>query len=144
MKDATALFGSAIYAREQAEINENSLSDLCTKNSVSVSPLERIIEEKRHCGVIIDIPLGAFDEQATAATVGIPFYYKIPQDITFTGNLNIDDKKHFYRQLNNNDQYKTANIFYLTTLNSGSKAIGTLYPNKYMLAWKLASDNSFI
>ncbi|KAA6370278.1 MAG: hypothetical protein EZS28_034195 [Streblomastix strix] len=32
MKDATALWGSAIYARESAVINGNSLSDLCTKN----------------------------------------------------------------------------------------------------------------
>ncbi|KAA6357022.1 MAG: hypothetical protein EZS28_047452, partial [Streblomastix strix] len=31
LKDATALWGSAIYAREQAVISGNSLSDLCTK-----------------------------------------------------------------------------------------------------------------
>ncbi|KAA6392685.1 MAG: hypothetical protein EZS28_011791 [Streblomastix strix] len=35
-------------------------------------------------------------------------------------NLNIDDKTHYYRRIDNVDQYKTANIFYLTTLYSGS------------------------
>ncbi|KAA6401052.1 MAG: hypothetical protein EZS28_003420 [Streblomastix strix] len=60
-KDATTLWGSAIYAREQAVISGNSLSDLCTKNSVSVSPLESIIEGKRHCGVFIDFPLCEID-----------------------------------------------------------------------------------
>ncbi|KAA6379031.1 MAG: hypothetical protein EZS28_025440 [Streblomastix strix] len=40
MKDAIALWGSAIYAREQAAISGNSLSDLCIKNSVSVSLLQ--------------------------------------------------------------------------------------------------------
>jgi hypothetical protein len=29
-------------------------------------------------------------------------------------------------------------------LYSGNKAIKTLYPNKYMLAWKLAIDDSFM
>ncbi|KAA6393711.1 MAG: hypothetical protein EZS28_010766, partial [Streblomastix strix] len=288
MKDATALWGSAIYAREQAVISGNSLSDLCTKNSVNVSPLESIIEGKRHCGVFIDIPLCEIDRQATIEDLGTPFYYKIPNDITFSGvldlnqlnpifnsfpvltrnyatlhlqlwiqdflqdlkpdivyllsgdeadelhgfdkesgsmqsimsfsnikalfmtfampqyptwffpvlftglnlvidqnnvipqpykslnqatngqmfdcfvdqdvvsapsdlyhsltfeNLNVDDKKNFYGLIDNNDQYKTANIFYLTTLYSGSKAIRTLYPNKYMLAWKLATDDSFM
>ncbi|KAA6381222.1 MAG: hypothetical protein EZS28_023252 [Streblomastix strix] len=59
-------------------------------------------------------------------------------------NLNVDDKKNYYGLIDNNDQYKTANIFYLTTLYSGSKAIRTLHPNKYMLAWKLATDDSFM
>ncbi|KAA6368478.1 MAG: hypothetical protein EZS28_035996 [Streblomastix strix] len=59
-------------------------------------------------------------------------------------NLNIDDKTHYYGRIDNTDQYKTANLFYLTTLYSGSKAIKTLYPNKYMLAWKLATDDSFM
>ncbi|KAA6397210.1 MAG: hypothetical protein EZS28_007264 [Streblomastix strix] len=309
MKDATALWGSAIYAREQAVISGNSLSDLCTKNSINVSPLESIIEGKHHYGVFIDIPLCEIDRQATAAT---PFYYRIPFDITFSGvldlyqlnpifnsfpvltrnyatlhlqlciqdllqdlkvvwlnkndtilnnhlahhmtppekpdivyllsgddaedlsgfdktrgsmlsimsfsnikslfmtfamqqyptwffpvlftglnlvsdqnnvipqpykslnqaideqmfdcfvdqdvvsapsdlyhsptfeNLNIDDKKNYYGLIDNADQYKTANIFYLTTLCSGNKAIRTLYLNKYMLAWKLATDDSLI
>ncbi|KAA6354639.1 MAG: hypothetical protein EZS28_049834, partial [Streblomastix strix] len=90
LKDATALWGSAIYAREQAVISGNSLSDLCTKNSVSVSPLESIIEGKRHCGVFIDIPLCAIDKQATIEDLGTPFYYKIPFDITFSGVLDLN------------------------------------------------------
>ncbi|KAA6373818.1 MAG: hypothetical protein EZS28_030655, partial [Streblomastix strix] len=32
----------------------------------------------------------------------------------------------------------------ITTLYNGSKAINTLYPNIYMLAWKLATDDSFM
>ncbi|KAA6397353.1 MAG: hypothetical protein EZS28_007125 [Streblomastix strix] len=51
---------------------------------------------------------------------------------------------HFYGWINNSDQCKTANIFYLTTLYSGSKAIRTFYLNKYTLAWKLATDDSFM
>ncbi|KAA6361222.1 MAG: hypothetical protein EZS28_043251 [Streblomastix strix] len=38
----------------------------------------------------------------------------------------------------------TANIFYNTTLYNGSKAKKTLYPNKFMLAWKMATDDSFM
>ncbi|KAA6358296.1 MAG: hypothetical protein EZS28_046177 [Streblomastix strix] len=82
VKDGTALWGSAIYTREQAVISRNSLSDLFTKNNFSVSPLESIIEGKHHCGVFIDIPLCEIDRQATATT---PFYYRIPNDITFSG-----------------------------------------------------------
>ncbi|KAA6399965.1 MAG: hypothetical protein EZS28_004504 [Streblomastix strix] len=37
-----------------------------------------------------------------------------------------------------------SNVFYATTLYQGSKAIKTYYPNKFMLAWKLASDDSFM
>ncbi|KAA6392476.1 MAG: hypothetical protein EZS28_011998 [Streblomastix strix] len=90
LKDATALWGSAIYAREQAVISGNSLNDLCTKNSDSVSPLESIIEGKRHCGIFIDIPLCEFDRQAISATVGTPFYKRIPFDITFSGVLDLN------------------------------------------------------
>ncbi|KAA6370027.1 MAG: hypothetical protein EZS28_034446, partial [Streblomastix strix] len=50
-KDSTKLWDTSIYAREQAVICSNSLSDLCTNNSVSVSPLESIIQGKRHCGL---------------------------------------------------------------------------------------------
>ncbi|KAA6398607.1 MAG: hypothetical protein EZS28_005863, partial [Streblomastix strix] len=84
LKDATALWESAIYAREQAVISGNSLSDLCTKNSVSVSLLESIIEGKRHCGIFINIPLCEIDRQAIIEDLGTPFQYKIPFDITFS------------------------------------------------------------
>ncbi|KAA6392455.1 MAG: hypothetical protein EZS28_012020 [Streblomastix strix] len=47
-KDNTKLWDKSIYAREQAVISANSLSDLCTNNSVSVSSLESIAAGKRH------------------------------------------------------------------------------------------------
>ncbi|KAA6359883.1 MAG: hypothetical protein EZS28_044590, partial [Streblomastix strix] len=90
MIDATALWGSAIYAREYAVISGNSLSDLYTKNSVNVSPLESIIEGKRHCGMFIDIPFCEIDREATIEDLRTPFYYKIPFDITFSGILDLN------------------------------------------------------
>ncbi|KAA6362294.1 MAG: hypothetical protein EZS28_042179, partial [Streblomastix strix] len=87
MRDATALWGTSIYAREQAAISSNSLSDLCTSNSVSVSPLESIIAGKRHCGIFIDIPLSDIDKQCDDAT---PWYFRIPFDITFSGVLDLN------------------------------------------------------
>ncbi|KAA6399369.1 MAG: hypothetical protein EZS28_005106 [Streblomastix strix] len=86
MRDATALWNTFIYAREQAAISSNSLSDLCTSNSVSVSPLESIINGKRHCGIFIDIPLSDIDEQSGTT----PWYFKIPFDITFSGVLDLN------------------------------------------------------
>ncbi|KAA6386332.1 MAG: hypothetical protein EZS28_018140 [Streblomastix strix] len=75
-KDKTKLWETTIYAREQAVISSNSLSDLCTRNSVSVSPLESVVEGKRHCGIFLDIPVAAFK------TAGL-FNYLIPYPITF-------------------------------------------------------------
>ncbi|KAA6353905.1 MAG: hypothetical protein EZS28_050568, partial [Streblomastix strix] len=86
MRDATALWGTSIYAREQAAISSNSLSDLCTSNSVSVSPLESIIAGKRHCGIFIEIPLSEIDLQAATT----PWYFRIPFDITFSGVLDLN------------------------------------------------------
>ncbi|KAA6364025.1 MAG: hypothetical protein EZS28_040448, partial [Streblomastix strix] len=85
-KDNTKLWDTSIYAREQAVICSNSLSDLCTNNSVSVSPLESIIAGKRHCGVFIDIPLAAINQGALTT----PFYYLYPSDITFSGVLDLN------------------------------------------------------
>jgi hypothetical protein len=36
------------------------------------------------------------------------------------------------------------NIFYKTTLYRGSTATKVYYPNKFMLAWKMATDDSFM
>ncbi|KAA6374820.1 MAG: hypothetical protein EZS28_029652 [Streblomastix strix] len=36
------------------------------------------------------------------------------------------------------------NIFYQTTLYRGSKATKVYYPNKFMLSWKMATDDSFM
>ncbi|KAA6370839.1 MAG: hypothetical protein EZS28_033633 [Streblomastix strix] len=85
-KDSTKLWDTSIYAREQAVISANSLSDLCTNNSVSVSPLESIIAGKRHCGVFIDIPLFEVDLQAAQTAK----YYRIPNDIVFSGVLDLN------------------------------------------------------
>ncbi|KAA6362124.1 MAG: hypothetical protein EZS28_042349, partial [Streblomastix strix] len=87
LRDAQNLWDTAIYAREQAVICSNSLTDLCTNNSVSVSPLESIIAGKRHCGVFIDIPLCDIDRAAAADT---PYFYLIPHDITFSGVLGLN------------------------------------------------------
>ncbi|KAA6373218.1 MAG: hypothetical protein EZS28_031254 [Streblomastix strix] len=60
-------------------------------------------------------------------------------------NVNVDDKNNFYGYVDpGGDVGITANIFYNTKLYNGSKATKTLYPNKYMLAWKIATDDSFI
>ncbi|KAA6380349.1 MAG: hypothetical protein EZS28_024122 [Streblomastix strix] len=83
-KDNTKLWDTSIYAREQAVISANSLSDLCTNNSVSVSPLESIVAGKRHCGIFIDIPVAAFSPTAGR------FNYLIPYPITFSGVLDLN------------------------------------------------------
>ncbi|KAA6376173.1 MAG: hypothetical protein EZS28_028300 [Streblomastix strix] len=79
MRDATALWGTSIYTREQAATSSNSLSDLCTSNSVSVSPLESIINGKRHCGIFIEIPLSDIDTQS--ATTPYSGYQDYLQDL---------------------------------------------------------------
>ncbi|KAA6389099.1 MAG: hypothetical protein EZS28_015374 [Streblomastix strix] len=135
LRDAQNLWNTAIYAREQAVICSNSLTDLCTNNSVSVSPLENIIAGKRHCGTFLDIPLSDIDRAAAGA---IKIFYLIPYDITFSGVLDLN-------QLN-----PIFNSFPVLTRNFASlylqlwvKATKTLYSNKYMLAWKMATDDSF-
>ncbi|KAA6357908.1 MAG: hypothetical protein EZS28_046565 [Streblomastix strix] len=58
-------------------------------------------------------------------------------------NANINDQKYFYGPTDGTIT-GSANIFYATTLYTGTKETKTLYPNKYMLAWKLATDDSFM
>ncbi|KAA6390907.1 MAG: hypothetical protein EZS28_013565 [Streblomastix strix] len=82
-KDNTKLWETSIYAREQATIASNSLSDLCTKNSVSVSPLESVVQGKRHCGIFLDIPIAQ-------CSVEDAFNYIIPYPITFQGVLDLN------------------------------------------------------
>ncbi|KAA6375783.1 MAG: hypothetical protein EZS28_028690 [Streblomastix strix] len=92
-KDSTKLWDTSIYAREQAVICSNSLSDLCTNNSVSVSPLESIIAGKRHCGVFIDVKMDDINKKATAAAPPLApktEYYRIPHDIVFSGVLDLN------------------------------------------------------
>ncbi|KAA6394893.1 MAG: hypothetical protein EZS28_009580 [Streblomastix strix] len=81
-KDNTKLWQTSIYSREQAVIAVNSLSDSCTKNSVSVSPLETVVSGRRHCGVSIDIPVEAFAAGS--------FNYLIQYPITIAGELDLN------------------------------------------------------
>ncbi|KAA6401952.1 MAG: hypothetical protein EZS28_002517 [Streblomastix strix] len=60
-------------------------------------------------------------------------------------NVNVDDKNNFYGYVDAGGNVgANANIFYNTTLYNGSKAAKTLNPNKYMLEWKMATDDSFM
>ncbi|KAA6380414.1 MAG: hypothetical protein EZS28_024058 [Streblomastix strix] len=60
-------------------------------------------------------------------------------------NVNVNDKDDFYGHVDAGGDLKAnANIFYYTTLFNRSKATKTSYPNKYMLAWKMATDDSFM
>jgi hypothetical protein len=63
-------------------IAANSLSDSCTKNSISVSPLETVVSGRRHCGIFIDIPVDAFAAGS--------FNYLIPYPITIAGVLDLN------------------------------------------------------
>ncbi|KAA6395227.1 MAG: hypothetical protein EZS28_009248 [Streblomastix strix] len=67
---------------EQAVIAANSLSDECTRNSVSVSSLESIVRGRRHCGIFLDIPVSRFAADS--------FNYTFPFDITIAGVLDLN------------------------------------------------------
>ncbi|KAA6386889.1 MAG: hypothetical protein EZS28_017585 [Streblomastix strix] len=67
-KDNTKLWETSIYAREQAIICSNSLSDLTVNNSVTVSPLESLTQGKRHCGWCIGSQLTEPDIQRVSCT----------------------------------------------------------------------------
>ncbi|KAA6375544.1 MAG: hypothetical protein EZS28_028931, partial [Streblomastix strix] len=92
-------------------------------------------------------------EAHTQATNGSMFQCFVDQDVispssdlyhslTFE-NININDKRYWYGK-NDGATNDIDNVFYRTTLFVGSKAVKTYYPNKYMLAWKLATDDSFM
>ncbi|KAA6379035.1 MAG: hypothetical protein EZS28_025439 [Streblomastix strix] len=82
-KDSQKLWDTSIYAREQAIIASNSLTDQCTANSVTVSPLESIVQGKRHCGIFIVIPVSDI-------SVAGAYNYLIPYDIVFSGVMDIN------------------------------------------------------
>jgi hypothetical protein len=50
---------------------------------VSVSPLESVVEGRRHCGIFLDIPVAAFNNAGR-------FNYKIPYPITIAGVLDLN------------------------------------------------------
>ncbi|KAA6378391.1 MAG: hypothetical protein EZS28_026082 [Streblomastix strix] len=91
-KDNTKLWETSIYAREQAIICSNSLSDLTVNNSITVSPLESITQGKRHCGVFIDIPVSKLN----ASTCD--YYYKIPEPITFSEVLDLNQLNPIFNE----------------------------------------------
>ncbi|KAA6392456.1 MAG: hypothetical protein EZS28_012021 [Streblomastix strix] len=55
----------------------------------------------------------------------------------------IESDKDYYGQIGAG-YLQRENIFYQTTLYRGSKATKVYYPNKFMLAWRMATDDSFI
>ncbi|KAA6402113.1 MAG: hypothetical protein EZS28_002360 [Streblomastix strix] len=221
---------------QQVVTCSNSLSDFTVNNSVTVVPLESIVQGKRHCGVFIDVPLA----DVADASVTTAYFYRYPHDITFTGVMDLnylnpifnefpvltrnyaslylqlwmtdflqdlkvlqlkksrsfdtclayamipaeksviitllDDSAALksdyysvrlinYRDLGNADtdpktffpllmkkidliidqKHATSNPYEALTADvNGSKAIKTYYPNKFMLAWKLATDDLFM
>ncbi|KAA6386060.1 MAG: hypothetical protein EZS28_018414 [Streblomastix strix] len=92
-------------------------------------------------------------EAHTQATNGSMFQCFVDQDLVSPSsnlyhsltleNINIIDKKYWYGK-NDGPVPLQDNIFYNTTLFTGSKSVKTYYPNKYMLAWKLANDDAFM
>ncbi|KAA6404184.1 MAG: hypothetical protein EZS28_000293 [Streblomastix strix] len=148
-KDNTKLWETSIYAREQAVIAANSLSDLCTNNSVSASSLESIVRGRRHCGIFLDIPVSKI------ATIAGAFNYKIPEDITIAGVLDLNQLSpifnsfpvltrnyaSLYLQLWTQDFFQDLKVVWF---NKGSKAIKIYYPHKFMFVWKMATDDSFM
>ncbi|KAA6378305.1 MAG: hypothetical protein EZS28_026168, partial [Streblomastix strix] len=93
-RDNTKLWETSIYAREQAIICSNSLSDLTVNNSVTVSPLESIVQGMRHCGVFIDVPLS----EVTAASATTAFFYRYPKDITFSGVMDLNQLNPIFNE----------------------------------------------
>ncbi|KAA6361952.1 MAG: hypothetical protein EZS28_042521 [Streblomastix strix] len=122
--DNTKLWETSIYAREQAVIAANSLSDECTRNSVSVQSLESIVRGRRHCGIFLDIPVSAFAADS--------FNYKFPSDITIAGVLDLNqlnpifnsfpvftcDQASLYLQLWMQDFLQDLKVVYLSKSNT--------------------------
>ncbi|KAA6371953.1 MAG: hypothetical protein EZS28_032520 [Streblomastix strix] len=92
-------------------------------------------------------------EALTQAVNGKIFNYFVDQDVisapsdlyhslTFE-NKNINDQRDFYGHTDG-AVLTPDNIFYKTTIYYGTKETKTLYLNKYMLTWKLATDDSFM
>ncbi|KAA6400850.1 MAG: hypothetical protein EZS28_003623 [Streblomastix strix] len=93
-RDNTKLWETSIYAREQAIIRSNSLSDLTVNNSVTVSPLESIFQGKRHYGVFLDLPL----VEVAAASTTTAYFYRYPKDITFSGVMDLNQLNPIFNE----------------------------------------------
>ncbi|KAA6356244.1 MAG: hypothetical protein EZS28_048229, partial [Streblomastix strix] len=59
-------------------------------------------------------------------------------------NQSINDADGSYYGKMGTSYIDRENIFYNTTLYRGSKAVKIYYPHKFMLAWKMATDDSFM
>ncbi|KAA6394845.1 MAG: hypothetical protein EZS28_009626 [Streblomastix strix] len=92
--DNIKLWETSIYARKQAKICSNSLSDLTVNNSVTVSQLESIVQGKRHCGVFIDVPL----VEVAAASGTTAYFYRYPKDITFSGVMDLNQLNPIFNE----------------------------------------------
>ncbi|KAA6400686.1 MAG: hypothetical protein EZS28_003787 [Streblomastix strix] len=105
-----------------------------------------LIVDQRHA---VPFPYEAY----TQATNGSMFQCFVDQDIISASSdlqhsltfaiVNINDKKYWFDK-NDGDINVIDDVFNRTTLFVGSKAIKTYYPNKYMLAQKLDTDDSFM
>ncbi|KAA6403735.1 MAG: hypothetical protein EZS28_000731 [Streblomastix strix] len=134
-KDSQKLRDISIYAREQAIISSNSLTDQFTSNSVTVSPLETLSQDVS--GQMFDCFV---DQDVVNASSDL--YHSLVIE-----NQYIDDKNYPYgiEYLEIGGQLRpVSNLFYETTLYNGSNAIKVFYPNKFMLAWKFATEDSFM
>ncbi|KAA6401359.1 MAG: hypothetical protein EZS28_003112 [Streblomastix strix] len=82
--------------------------------------------------------------KAMFITIDMPQYPSCdPYHSLIIEKVNINDKKYWYGQ-NDGPKENQDNILYSTTLFKGSKGVKTYYPNKYIFAWKLATDDSFM
>ncbi|KAA6377739.1 MAG: hypothetical protein EZS28_026735 [Streblomastix strix] len=93
-RDNTKLWETSTYAREQTIICSNQLSDLSINNSGTVSPLESIVQGKRHCCVFIDVPL--VDVAAASGTTA--YFYRYPKDITFSGVMDLNQLNPIFNE----------------------------------------------
>ncbi|KAA6384468.1 MAG: hypothetical protein EZS28_020003 [Streblomastix strix] len=59
-------------------------------------------------------------------------------------NQTINESKGNYYGYMGTSYIERENIFYNTTVYIGSKAVKIYYPHKFMLAWKMATDDSFM
>ncbi|KAA6397525.1 MAG: hypothetical protein EZS28_006945 [Streblomastix strix] len=86
------------------------------------------------CGQIIDFFV---DQDVIAAPSDL--YHSL----TFENQSINEQEKDFYGKMGA-EYLQRENIFYQTTLFRGSKATKVYYPNKFMLVWKMATDDSFM
>ncbi|KAA6372380.1 MAG: hypothetical protein EZS28_032093 [Streblomastix strix] len=84
---------------------------------------------------------------------GVPFQkfnlvidqrHVIPQEYTSLNPMSINESNGSYFGKMGTSYINIENVFYSTTLYRGSKSIKIYYPHKFMLAWKMATYDSFM